>query len=164
MANIELLLNPRIAPVYVAANNIIYAATTNTLTEIYPKLQEITNTIYEVSKIIYRTFIFIAHELFKEIYEYFCNYPITNEKIVLVLIFYGLFLLFTLNKTNNKLSEHREKINSLKKQIQLLELLQNDNKEVWSDEIKIFMNQTNIKYATLDKKLKKIERDIKSYE
>jgi len=164
MANIELLLNPRIAPVYVAANNIIYAATVNTLTEVYPKLQEIANTIYEVLKIIYHTFVFIAHELFKEMYEYFYNYPLTTEKIALVITFYGLFLLFALNKTNNKVSEQREKINSLQKQIQLLELLQNDHREVWSDEIKIFMNQTNIKYATLDKKLKKIEKDLKSYE
>ena len=162
MANIELLMEPHTSPFYIDANNIIYAATTITNTEINEKLYQIGTSVYGVLKIFFHTFNFIIHQLFKEMYDYLNNNHITPEKIVFFIVIYGL--LFILNKIINKLGEQREMINSLQKQIQLLELVRNDTNEVWTYEIKNFMNQTNIKYSNLDKKTKKIEKELKTFD
>ena len=165
MANIELLLNQRIAPLYVEANGVIYAAKIITVTEFKDNLWQYLNKIYEVIKIFLYALRFIVQQLYTEIYKYFYNHPFTAEKILIIFTIYcGIFLLFALNNISYKVKEQKEKINLLEKQIQILDLLKNDCKEVLSDEIEIFTKQTNIKYSTLDKKIKKIERDLKELE
>jgi hypothetical protein len=165
MTNKELLLNTHITPVYIATNNIMYIVTRVTFNEVYPRLQQIYNTIFEVTKIIFYTLKFILQQLFKEIYDYFYNNPLTSEKIVLIFIIYSLLLLLIgLNKSNKQFKEQNEKINSLQKQIKLIQSIKNDAIDILLDEIPISMKQTNMKFLTLYKRSKKIEKEIKSFE
>lgn len=155
MVNIELLLNPHIAPVYIGANNIIYMTTVIALNEMYVKLKLFAISVLTTIKILFSTFVFIINQLYKEIYNYFHNNPLTSEQIIFISAIMFLISLFALNK---EIQRQNVKINSLQKQIYFLELARNDNNQVWSEEIKTFMKQTNIKYSTLDKRTKKIER------
>jgi len=164
MANIELLLNPHINPIYIATNNIVYVVSTLTINEIYTKLSSFANVVYDLIKICLYTVLFITYQLWKEFYEYFYNYPLTNEKFIFIISFISIFTLLSLKKTNKKIKDQTEKINSLEKQIELINLVQIDDYEVLTDDINIFKNQIDIKYSTLNKRTRKIERDLRKLE
>jgi hypothetical protein len=175
MLNIELLLNPHIAPVYVSTTNIVYAISKLTFDEIYQRLTVFGNSVFEMSQIMYHTSKFILQQLYKEMYVYLSNNALTTEKLVFLLAIYMLLLMVILftsimrdfNQTNKEFQKQKETINSLKKQIKILEIARNDSNEVWTDELKNLHNR----YAILDKKFKKIEpklsrlqKEMKAYE
>lgn len=146
MANIELILNPRISPVYVTATNMVLAVTTLTFNDLYQKLSSFISTIINIIQISFYTCKFIVEQFSKEIYEY----PLTTQKIVGIL---GLFMLLVLERNNNKIHEQKNTINSLQKQIHMLEIVSNDN-----------IKTENTKYSMLEKKIKKIEAKVSRLE
>ena len=164
MANQELFVNPYITPYFVAANNMIYLVNKITFNEIIKKLTIATNIAYEFIKIISLTIIFITTQLIKELSEYFHKYPITNEKIIFILFISSLITFIALDKTNKKIHEQREEINSLQKQIEFLNLAKEDSCEVLSDEIKCFINQTDYKFTELNKITKKIQKELRKFD
>lgn len=167
MANIELLLNPTISPVYITATNMIVPISTITLKSFTETTYKLYSTSLRVLEIIFHTSSFIIHQAFNEIETYLLKHPLDIEKTMYTILLCSIFMAILLFNSIRQSYEQSERIGSLERKIHILEketLLRNNMDEVWSEDIKIFHNEINIKYSILDKKIKKIERELKQFE
>lgn len=154
MANIESF----IAPVYISSANMVTPLATITFDSLYENALILANIV----KIGIETFAFIMKE---GIVEVFAN--LTLEKIVYIIVVYNLFMLMALDNQRKKIAEQKELIDSLEKNVSYLkktERMREDLEQMWVQDVREYHADTTKKFALVDKKMKKLEKDLKQYE
>jgi len=155
MQNIELLLNPSVAPVYITATNMLYPITVLTLSSIQTMAATLLENILYTLMIIAHTLYFVAKNIVSEF-----DKMDGTQKFLSLFCFYNLLLTIIATHKVEETQEYKKQIRTLKKQVEMQELLRNDNMNLMMDELNVFRNETNIKISTLDKKIKKIEPKV----
>jgi hypothetical protein len=91
-----------------------------------------------------------------------------NTEIVLyIMCIFTIFMLLVLNDHKNSLNQQTRQIESLESRINYLKKMERMREELvesWIQDIKLYQKQTNNKFAFMDRKIKKIEKDLKIYE
>lgn len=158
MANVELIMNSYISPVYVSATNMVTPISTITFDKLYTNALVFMNVL----QIGIQTTFFMMKEGVAELIT-----NLTPEKIVYILVVYNLFMLMTIDNHNKKITEQKEIIKSLEKNVIYLkktERMREDLEEMWVQDVKAYHADTNKKLALFDKKMKKLEKVLKQYE
>ena len=165
MANVELIMNSYIAPVYFSAANMVTPIATIKLDSLYANALVFMN-ILQIG--IQTTFFMMKEgltELFANASALWTN--LTLEKIVYILVVYNLLMLMTIDNHHKKIAEQKELIQSLEKNVIYLkktEKMREDLDEMWIQDVKAYHADTTKKLALVDKKMKKLEKDLKQYE
>jgi len=162
MANLELIMNPYISPVYISATNMLTPLATITFDRIYTIALVYGNLMLAALQIFIQTAGFIMKE---GITEFFSNFTI--EKIVYILVIYNLLMMAAIDNQRRKFTEQNKENESLKKEINYLkksERMREDLDELWFQDVKKYHEETSNKIATLEKKIKKMNKEIKIYE
>lgn len=165
MQNIELLLNPSVAPVYITATNMIYPVMTITFNSLYEGFTRLLEKVIYYGGIIVHTLYFMGKMLVSE-FEAMDG----TQKFLTIFCFYNLIMMTIINIRQEEFQKLKQQIKILQKQVDMTELLRNDNADLIMDELSVFRNETNLKISTLDKKIKKIdpkvaylEREMKAF-
>jgi len=154
MENIESF----IAPVYISAANMVTPLATITFDTLYENVLTLANIV----KIGIETFAFIMKE---GIVEVFAN--LTLEKIVYIIVVYNLFMLMALDNQRKKIAEQKEQIESLEKNVIYLkktERMREDLEQMWVQDVREYHADTTKKMVAMEKKIKKLGKDLKQYE
>ena len=138
---------------YISDTNMVLPLTTISLNNIY-------NIAINILEIIIRTSLFILREAVKEIFKIDWNSKFTTENIVFIIAIYSFITLIILDDQRNKINEQKNKIESLEKYINYLKKVDRTRDE---DQINI-IQKINKKMVLIDKKIKKMEKDIKIFE
>ena len=147
----ELYINSNIVPVYITSTNTVTPLII--LDNIYTNILIFFNVVVHIAQIGIQTATFIIKEIFQEIFT-----KMTLVKMVYIIGIYHLFILAVLDSHQRKITKQKEQIESLEKQVKHLkksEKLREDFEELlWSKE-------TTKKMTTMEKKIKKMEKDFK---
>ena len=138
---------------YISDTNMVLPLTTISLNNIY-------NIAINILEIIIITSLFIFIEAVKEIFKIDWNSKFTTENIVFIIAIYSFITLIILDDQRNKINEQKNKIESLEKYINYLKKVDRTRDE---DQINI-IQKINKKMVLIDKKIKKMEKDIKIFE
>lgn len=165
MSNIEFLR----APIFISATNMVTPITTITFDSLYTNALVFGNIVVNILQIFIETAGFIMKEGFTEA---FANASAlwTNlnfEKIVYIIGVYNLFMLLVLDNQRRKITEQNEHIESLEKQVDYLkkmERMREDLDELWIQDVKSYHQETSKKMTAMEKKIKKMEKEMKIYE
>jgi polyhydroxyalkanoate synthesis regulator phasin len=145
-------------PLFINSSNIITPLVTIQVEEVLIYL----HLVADILQIIIQTSIFIIKELF---YEAFTN--ITIDKIVYICVIYNLLLLIGLDNNKKKFKEQKGQIEYLERQVHYLkktEKMREDFDESLNNELKSYYEYTTNKINAMEKKIKKLEKDLKIYE
>jgi len=162
MANLELIMNPYISRVYISATNMLTPIATITFDRINTIALVYANLILNALQIFIQTAGFIMKEGISEFFSKF-----TIEKIVYILIIYNLFMMAAIDNQRRKFIEQNKENESLKREINYLkksERMREDLDELWLQDVKKYHEETSNKIATLEKKIKKMDKEIRIYE
>lgn len=154
MANLELLNTP----FFISAANMVTPLATITIDTLYENVLTLANIV----RVGIETFAFIMKE---GIIEAFTN--LTLEKIVYMLVVYNLFMLMAIDNQRKKIAEQNKLIESLEKNVVYLkktERMREDLEQMWVQDVREYHADTTKKFALVDKKMKKLEKDLKQYE
>ena len=165
MSNIEFLR----APIYISASNMVLPLATIKLETVFTNV--LTNTIWllNIIQIGIQTACFIMKELFIEAFAKASPIwkNLTIEKIIYMLVVYNLLILVAMDKQRRKAEEQKEVIESLNKEVSYLkktERMREDLDELWLQDVRRYHQETNNKITAMEKKIKKMEKEIKIYE
>ena len=150
MANLELIMNPYISPVYISATNMLTPLATITFDRIYTIALVYGNLMLDALQIFIQTASFIMKE---GITEFFSNFTI--EKIIYILVIYNLFMMAAIDNQRRKFTEQNKENVSLKKKINYLiksERMREELDELCLQDVKEFHQETRNKITTLEKK------------
>jgi flagellar motility protein MotE (MotC chaperone) len=76
-------------------------------------------------------------------------------------------MLIVLDEQRKKIAEQKELIKTLEKNVNYLkktERMRENFNELWIQEIKLYHQETSNKIVLIDKKMKKLEKNLKQYE
>ena len=132
-----------IFPIYISSTNMIMPLTTIKLDNLYSAML----IFYNILHIVIKTAVFIVKEGLKIVFT-----NLTLEKIVYIIVLYNLLIFMIIDNERKKLKAIEEVINYYNRNIEEMRI---------KDEI---INENSTKIKLIDKKIKKIERDIKIYE
>jgi len=162
MANLE---NPYIAPIYVSVTNTVTPLATITVDALYRNAVSFLNIL--------QIFIQTAYFIVKEgIVAAFANASgilenLTLEKIVYIIGVYNLFMMAALDNQRKKIAEQKKLIEYLEKNVSYLkktERTREDLHEMWIQDVKSYHADTSKQMVAMEKKIKKLEKDLKQYE
>jgi polyhydroxyalkanoate synthesis regulator phasin len=128
----------------------------------FDKVYEIFEIVTTIFQIGFQTTVFIIKELFLEAFTH-----ITIEKIVYICIIYNLLILIGMDNYHKKFTEQKRHINSLEKQILYLnksEKMRENFNESFDKEFRAYYEYTTNKINAMERKIKKLEKDLKIYE
>ena len=151
-------MNPYIAPVYISTTNMI----TPLATISYDAMISFFNTVVDILQIGIQTISFIVKEGIIS-----CLKNLTLEIIVYIIGVYNLFMVLVIDNQQRKFIEQKNKIESLEKHMDYLkktERMREDMDEIWIKDLRTFHQETNKKVSVIEKKIKKMEKDMKIYE
>jgi hypothetical protein len=148
---------------YINSNVPVYITSANTVTplmtfeglyfdNIYTNIVIFFNVAVHIVRIGIQTGTFIMKEIFEEIFT-----KMTLVKMIYIIGIYHIFILAVLDSHQRKITKQKQQIESLEKQVKHLkksEKLREDFEELWSRE-------TTKKMTTMEKKIKKMEKDFK---
>jgi hypothetical protein len=120
------------------------------------------NLITDILQIIIQTATFIMKELF---YEAFTN--ITIEKLIYICVVYNLLILAVFENNKKKIKEQKIQIEHLEDQINYLnniEKIREQKYESYNIDLRAHREYTTNKINTLEKNIKKLEKDLKQYQ
>lgn len=171
MTNIELIMNPYIAPIYVSATNMLYPLTIITFNNIYTNVLSFSKLFINFVSIMLHTFNFIIIQGKREIINYLYNIPFSTE-LMSSLVEKSIYLICILNLVLNisKIKEQlkqKEQIEALERHINFLkknERMRENMEEMWRQETKLFYGETDKKFNIFEKKIKKFEKELKAYD
>lgn len=149
MSNLELIMNPYISPVYISTTNMLTPIATITFNKIYTIALVYGNLILNALQIFIQTAGFIMKE------------------VVYILIIYNLFMMAAIDNQQRKIIEQNKENESLKTEINYLkksERMREDLDVLWFQDVKKYHEETSNKIATLEKKIKKMDKEIRIYE
>lgn len=162
MSNLELIMNHYISPVYISAANMMTPVATITFDRIYTSAMVYGNLILNALEIFIKTAGFIMKE---GMAEFFAN--LTIEKIVYILAIYNLFMMLIIDNQRRQSTQQKKQIETLNKKVNYLkktERIREDLDEIWLQDIKKNHQETSYKVETMEKKIKKLEKELKQYE
>jgi len=157
MNAIQNIITPTL--LYISATNMVTPIVTINL---YPYFEYVVNIL----EIFIETTVFILGELFTEL---FLNFSV--DKIIYVIGLYNLFMMFIIDndviRNVRDIEKNTRDIESIKKQLiylkQVDRLRENDDNTLFQD-IKDNYQYTNNKFQTLDRKVRKIEKELRFYD
>ena len=164
MANVELIMNSYIAPVYVSAANMITPIATIKLETLYENALIFVNILQigiETAAFIVKQGIVAAFDNASTINVSSIWTNLTLDKIVYILIVYNLFMLMTIDNLNKRASEQKEKITSLEKNVIYLkktEGMREDLEQMWIQDVRAYHADTTKKLISINNKMKKLEK------
>lgn len=151
----ELYINSNMVPVYITSTNTVTPLMTFDnlyFDNIYTNVVIFFNVAVHIAQIGIQTTTFIIKEIFQEVFT-----KMTLVKMVYIIGIYHLFILAVLDSHQRKITKQKEQIESLEKEVRHFkksEKLREDFGELWSKE-------TTKKITTMEKKIKKMEKDNK---
>lgn len=165
MSNIEFLRTP----VFISSTNMVTPLATISFDKLYTSAIVFANFVLNIGQIVIQTAGFMMKEGFTELFANASSIltNLTIEKIVYILVIYNLLILTTIDKQRRKNSEQNRQIESLEKQINYLkktERMREELDELWLQDVRRYHQETNNKITTMEKKIKKFEKDLKQYE
>lgn len=168
MANIE-LMNQYMAPVYISATNMVTPLTSIKYDVLYANALIYLNIVVNILQIGIQTVTFIMKEAFVEAFANAGSIlrSLTIEKIIYILVIYNLLIITAIDKQRRKITEQNTQIESLEKQIDYLkktERMREDLNELWLQDVRRYHLETNNKIRTMEKRIKKMDKEIKIYE
>lgn len=158
MANIEFLRTP----IFISATNMVTPLSTIKYDVLYANTLIYLKMIVNILQIGIQTVGFMMKEGLTEL---FAN--LTIEKIIYILVIYNLLILTAIDKQRRKITEQNTQIESLEKQINYLkktERMREDLDELWLQDVRRYHLETNNKITAMEKKIKKMDKEIKIYE
>jgi hypothetical protein len=167
MANIQLLANPYTVPIYISSTNTLTPLITISINNIYNNLDKAFNIAINILQIIIKTCIFILREALKEIFKIDWNSYFTLENMICVIGVYNLFMLIVIDNQRKKLNHQKFQIESLEKHVAYLkkiDRMRDDDQNNLIDKFNQNYEEINKSIIVIDKKIKKIKKDIKIYE
>ena len=160
MANLEY-----ITPIYVSVTPtewLITPLASISFDAVYKGAISIFNLIIDILQIGIQTIGFIMKE---GILAAFTN--LTLEKIVYIIGVYNLFMLLVLDNQRKKITEQKNQIENLEKNVDYLkkmERMREDMDELWIQDIRAYHQETSKKTTAMEKRIKKIKKELKQYE
>jgi hypothetical protein len=167
MSNIQLLATPYSAPIYISPTNMVMPLTIISANNIYNILNKVFNIAMYVLEIFIKTSLFILSEASKEIFKIDWNSYFTLENMICVIGIFNLFMLIVIDNQKRKMDHQKIQIESLEKYVNYLkkvDVIRNDDQHNLIEKINKNYDEVNKKIILIDKKFKKIEKDIKIYE
>jgi len=161
MSNLELIMNPYISPVYISATNIVTPVATITFDRFYTSALVLCNLVLTTLKIFTQTTGFMIKEGLTEFFAI-----LTIEKIVYILVIYNIFMMLVIDNERRNFAEQKEVVEALNKEVNYFkksERIREDLDELWLQDVKKYHKETNNKVATMEKKIKKLEKVLKEH-
>jgi hypothetical protein len=156
MANLEY-----ITPIYVSVTPTEWL-TTPLATISFDATYQVFNIIIDILQIFIQTAGFIMKEGFAEVWT-----NLTLQKIVYIIGVYNLFMLLVLDNQRKKITEQKNQIENLEKNVDYLkkmERMREDMDELWIQDVRTYHQETSKKTTAMEKRIKKLEKDLKQYE
>jgi hypothetical protein len=153
----ELIMKSNMVPVYITSTNSVTPLIT--LNSFYTNLILYFNIVVHILRICFQTVAFMMKEIFTEIFT-----KMTPIKMVYTLCIYNLFMLAVLDSHQRKIAKQKEQIASLEKQVKQLkksEKVRDDFEQLWIHDIKSYNQETSSKMTAMEKKIKKMEKELK---
>jgi hypothetical protein len=149
---------------FMTANMVpVYISSTNTVTPLvnidifYTKIQIFFNILVNILQICVETTTFIMKEMFTEAFT-----KMTLVKMIYIIGIYNLFILVVLDNHQRKIIKQKEQIEILEKQVKHFKKsikLRDDFEQLWIHDIKSHNQETSNKIASMEKKIKNMEKD-----
>jgi len=161
MSNLELIMNPYISPVYISATNIVTPVATITFDRFYTSALVFGNLVLTTLQIFTQTAGFIMKEGLTEFFAI-----LTVEKIVYILVIYNIFMMLVIDNERRNFAEQKEVVEALNKEVNYFkksERIREDLDELWLQDVKKYHKETSNKVATMEKKIKKLEKVLKEH-
>jgi hypothetical protein len=160
----DLFLKPNMAPIYITTTNSITPAinpinTLITIKSFYTNTLIVMNMLFNIVGICIQTLFLIMKEIFLEVFT-----NMTVVKMVYIIGIYNLFMLAVLDNQQKKIAKQKEQIESLEKQVRHLkkaDKVRDEFEQLWIHDIKSYNQETTKKMISMEKKIKKIEKELK---
>ena len=163
----ELFMKPSMAPIYITSTNMVTPLIPNhlipntliTIKSFYTNTLIVMNMLFNIVGICIQTLFLIMKEIFLEVFT-----NMTVVKMVYIIGIYNLFMLAVLDNQQKKIAKQKEQIESLEKQVRHLkkaDKVRDDFEQLWIHDIKSYNQETNHKIISIEKKIKKIEKELK---
>jgi hypothetical protein len=160
----DLFLKPNMAPIYITTTNSITPAinpinTLITIKSFYTNTLIVMNMLFNIVGICIQTLFLIMKEIFLEVFT-----NMTVVKMVYIIGIYNLFMLAVLDNQQKKIAKQKEQIESLEKQVRHLkkaDKVRDEFEQLWIHDIKSYNQEINHKITSIEKKIKKIEKELK---
>ena len=115
--------------------------------------------LFNIVGICIQTLFLIMKEIFLEVFT-----NMTVVKMVYIIGIYNLFMLAVLDNQQKKIAKQKEQIESLEKQVRHLkkaDKVRDEFEQLWIHDIKSYNQETTKKMISMEKKIKKIEKELK---
>jgi hypothetical protein len=147
-------------PMYISTTNMVTPIATIKLETLYTNFINFMNISIYVLHIVSQTTLFIISEAYKEIIQF--NFK-SYENMIYIIGICNLFMLFLLDDQRKRMDQQKKQLIYLEEYIDFIRLSEKDRDH---DEQFLIekLNENTKKMTLLDKKIKKIEKDIKIYE
>jgi hypothetical protein len=164
----ELFINPNMMPIYITSTNMVTPLIPNHLmtnpfifkfNSLYTNTLMLFDMIMNIIRICIQTAVFIIKEIFVEAFS-----KMTVVKMVYIIGIYNLFMLAVLDNQQRKIAKQEEKIESLEKELRHLkkaDKVRDEFEQLWIHDIKSYNQETTKKMISIEKKIKKIEKEFK---
>jgi hypothetical protein len=163
----ELFMKPSMAPIYITSTNMVTPLIPNhlitntliTFKSFYINTLIVMNMLFNIVGICIQTLFLIMKEIFLEVFT-----NMTVVKMVYIIGIYNLFMLAVLDNQQKKIAKQKEQIESLEKQVRHLkkaDKVRDDFEQLWIHDIKSYNQETTKKMISIEKKIKKIEKEFK---
>ena len=152
----ELLMNTNIVPVYITPTNVVTPLLT--IDSLYKNVLVLLYTAGNILQIVIQTTIFIKKEIFEEVFT-----KMTLVKMIYIIGIYNLFILAVLDNHQRKIIQQKEQIETLEKNLKHLKKankVRDDFEQIWIHDIKSYNQETTKKMINIEKKVKKLEKDL----
>jgi len=146
-------------PNYISTTNMVIPINTVKFETLYTNFINFINISIYVLHIASQTTLFILSEAYKEIIKFDLK---SYENMIYIIGICNLFMLVLLDDQRKRLEQQKKQMEAFKEYIDFLKFSKNER---FCDEVLLEkINETSKKMTSLDKKIKKIEKDIKIYE
>ena len=158
----DLFMKPNMAPIYITSTNMVTPLIPNhlmTFKSFYINTLIVMNMLFNIVGICIQTLFLIMKEIFLEVFT-----NMTVVKMVYIIGIYNLFMLAVLDNQQKKIAKQKEQIESLEKQVRHLkkaDKVRDEFEQLWIHDIKSYNQETNHKIISIEKKIKKIEKELK---
>ncbi len=152
----ELFMNANIVPVYITPTNVVTPLLT--IDSLYKNVLVFLYTAGNILQIVIQTTIFIMKEIFTEAFT-----KMTLVKMIYIIGIYNLFMLAVLDNHQRKIIKQKEQIEALEKNLKHLKKankVRDDFEQLWIHDIKSHNQETTKKMINIEKKVKKLEKDL----
>lgn len=147
-------------PMYISATNMVTPITTIDFETLHTNFINFINISIYVLNIALQTTLFILSEAYKEIIKF--NFK-SYENIIYIISICNLLMLILVDNQRKRIDQQKKQMESLEEHIEFIRLTEkyrDHDEQILIEKI----HENSKKIVLIDKKIKKIENDIKIYE